>query len=698
MPQSTDNRKLTASELAAHGWSSRLSVIVTASLGFLSLTGLWIWLAPFSLLAQVQVLLHTAAGLAVIVPVLWYAWTHWLAWRRQTLTATMVLGYALLVLVLVSVVSGLVLTWEASFGLRRSPLWNLIHLVSGIGAFVVMGVHVPLAWVRRRSMARKDPALYGAMRTFARRGALLLGTPVVALAVFGIAVRPESAEFPVPDDYTLSAYLQEFDEYRGSPFAPTYARTESGNFVKPEVLSDSASCGTSGCHEEIYKEWLPSAHRFSAANPPFQKVQKNFANERGAPETRYCAGCHDPISLFAGAKDIHNMDLSAPGMQEGCSCVVCHSISKADQRGNADYVLTPPQKYLWEGSQGIRKFVSDFLIRAYPQQHLDDYDRNILRTPEFCGACHKQFIPEALNRFGLSPGQNQYDEWRNSHWHVKDSERDLSCRDCHMRLVFDSNDPGRGEGGDIRRSTDDCAHRHHGTIATNVLMPEVMKLEGWEKHVALTREWIRGETVLPEIAHLWQKGPVASIDIVGPDTVAPGAELKLRALVTNRKVGHNFSTGPLDFVRVWVHLRVRDADGKLLAEWGKIDPKTRRIQDMEGVEHKVGNPRDEGTMVLEAMPLDEYGNPLVKHELWKKAGGEGQRVIFPGYADNQRFLLKVPEDAKGPLTVEADLNFRRYRQEFLDLTIPEMERDSGVIQPTVQQSSTRKTIAIQAKR
>ena len=405
MQRPSHPRKATATDLAIEGWSSKLAAFVVASLLVESLTGLWIWLAPFSLVAQVQVLLHTVAGLIILVPCSVYLWRHFTAWRSQTFTAVMVLGYVLLAFFLVSAVSGLLLTWQSAFGLKRLPLWNLIHLVSGIGAFAVLIVHVPMAWNRRSAAAARVPLLQEAAGRFARRTGVLTGVPVVALAAFGLFVKPTPAEFPVPDDYQLSDYLESKDEYRGNPFAPTYARTASGNMVRPEVLSGSASCGTTGCHEQIYKEWLPSAHRFSAMNPPFMQVQKNFAAERGAPETRYCAGCHDPISLFAGAKDMSVVDLVAPGMQEGCSCVVCHSISKADQRGNADYVLTPPQKYLWEGTSGWRKFVSDFLIRAYPQQHLDDYDRNLLRTPEFCATCHKQFIPEALNRFGLSPGQ-----------------------------------------------------------------------------------------------------------------------------------------------------------------------------------------------------------------------------------------------------------------------------------------------------
>jgi hypothetical protein len=44
--------------------------------------------------------------------------------------------------------------------------------------------------------------------------------------------------------------------------------------------------------------------------------------------------------------------------------------------------------------------------------------------------------------------------------------------------------------------------------------------------------------------------------------------------------------------------------------------------------------------------------------------------------------------------VTAELNFRRYRQEFLDLVVPDMERESGVYQPTVAQSSHTITIDV----
>lgn len=682
---------------AARGWTSPLAITVLAGLVLETVTGLWTLLAPFSVVGQLQVLLHTVAGLILLTPYLFYQVRHWLDWRDQALSVVKLIGYAAMAVTTTCVLSGVMVTVHALVDRRLPVLWDRIHLTTGLATGVLVAVHLIMAWVRRRDgLARVATFVRGMRWGGATLAVVVAGSYGVLIAVASLLPRTEPG-LSVPADYSLPEYAQNFAEYRGNLFAPSFARTSTGGLINPAVLAGSDSCGTSGCHEEIHHEWLPSAHRFSAMNPPFQAVQKSFANDRHPAETRYCAGCHDPISLFAGAKDIHNLSLSAPGMQEGISCIVCHTISHVDERGNADYVLTPPARYLGEGASGVVKRISDFLIRAYPRQHLADYDRNILRTPEFCGACHKQFIPEALNRFGASPAQNQFDEWRKSHWHnATEPDKSLSCRDCHMRLVHDSTDPGAGEGGDLRRAADDGAHRHHGTIATNLFMPQVLDLPGRDKHVSLTEAWIEGRTVIPEIAHLWPEGPVVAVELETPEAATPGQPLEFAVSIRNRKAGHNFVTGPLDFLRAWLHVTVDDANGRRLAEWGAIDPETREILDEPGVIHQAGRPRDAGTLVLESIPVDEQGAPILKHELWRKAGADATRVVFARYADRQVYRLTPPAGVHGPLRVRADLNFRRYRQEFLNLVLPTMERDSGVYQPTITKDSAVREIPLAA--
>jgi len=669
---------------------------VTLGLLVISGTGLWVLLADFGTISQISLLVHVGLGLIITVPTLIYLWKHLMTWISQIMNPVKLLGLLLLVAVLFAMGSGLVVAYFSWFGLRLPPTWDYIHFVSSLGTMALLLLHLLFALYRRRHLLPKMPRLRHAVTRFAAVQLLGLAAVAAVLALITPTLPRIPGVMPVPEDYALASYAQQFDEYRGNPFAPTYAKTQGNTLIDPALLSGSESCGSSGCHAQILAEWQPSAHRFSAMNPPFQAVQRNFAHERGPEETRYCAGCHDPISLFAGAKSIQNMDLSAPGMQEGTSCVACHAISRVDKRGNADYTLTPPRKYLWEHGSGWLKRLSDFLIRAYPHQHLADYDRNILREPEFCGACHKQFIPEALNRFGMSPGQNQFDEWARSHWNSDDPKSELSCRDCHMRLVRDSLDPGRGEAGDRHRDGGDRRHRHHGFVATNFVMPELLQLPGWENHVALTMDWVQGKTVIDEIRHIWPDGPTVDLQIMCADEVDQGGEAVIRVLIENRKVGHNFTTGPLDFLRAWVHLEVRDGTGNLLQEWGGIDPATGRIEDTSGVLHVVGNPRSEGTAVYEGVPLDETGEPLRKHQLWKKAGGKGQRIIFPKYSDQHSYRFRVPAAVQGPLTIEASLDFKRYRQEFLDLVFP----DDAELRRALQQTATKvvvvKSVAIRS--
>ena len=59
---------------------------------------------------------------------------------RQKFLASTAVPDGTLAFVTVSAASGLILTWEGFFGLRRSALWDLVHLVSG-----ALFLHVGLA-------------------------------------------------------------------------------------------------------------------------------------------------------------------------------------------------------------------------------------------------------------------------------------------------------------------------------------------------------------------------------------------------------------------------------------------------------------------------------------------------------------------------------------------------------------------------
>ena len=411
--------------------------------------------------------------------------------------------------------------------------------------------------------------------------------------------------------------------------------------VDPRLLTDSAGCGSSGCHSDIYAEWLPSAHRYSSLDDMFQRVQTLMAEETSPAHTRYCGGCHDPISLFAGAKNSANHTLGvAGGIDEGSSCLVCHSIVQTDVQGNADYTLQPQQRYAYELHDGpAAKFVSDFLIRSYPQHHISAYSRPLYKTPEFCAACHKQYLDKEVNTdIGKVQGQNQYDSWKNSRWyHGEENPKTLSCRECHMPLVA-SSDPASGDMTDTNRSLDDGKHRSHRTLGANQYIPILQNLEYGREHVALVEQWMRGDMDIPEIAAKWTAGPVIRMEIVAPEQVQAGEDVNIRVLLTNNKTGHDYPTGPLDMIESWVELEVTDDSGNVVYAAGGVDAESDELL--------------EPPVVFKADGFDRKGEYIDRHNLWDLVGASYKRSLFPGVTDTFEATLQCPSMARGRVAPE----------------------------------------------
>lgn len=404
-------------------------------------------------------------------------------------------------------------------------------------------------------------------------------------------------------------------------------RLRSGGALEPATLAGSERCGD--CHEQIYREWLPSAHRYSSMDDLFQVVQTLMSEETTPEHTRYCAGCHDPISLFAGAKDSGNITLSSEGAHEGISCTVCHSIVQADVQGNGDFTIAPPRHYVYEEQAGaLARWTTDFLIRAYPRQHVTDYSRPLYKTAVYCGACHKQYMDIDLNTdIGRVQGQNQYDSWARSRWHVEgDPQSSVECRECHMPLV-PSTDPAAGDPQDYNRSPKDGMHRGHRFLGGNQYVPLLHALEGAEEHVKLTEAWLRGDIEIPEIADKWSSGPVVRMELDVPAEVARGATAKVRVVLTNNKTGHDFPTGPLDMIESWVELRVEDERGRLLHHSGGRD-------ERDAVLNSVAWFKADG--------FDREGGLIDRHNLWDLVGKSYSRSLYPGMTD----MVEIPVECQ----------------------------------------------------
>ncbi len=670
------------------GWSAAISRIALSALLIEAATGLLITFAPFSAAIEWTVLLHTVLGLAILAPLTWYTCAHWSDYKHYSFSDALLLGYLAAAALLLCALSGLVVTWQGLFGLRMSPLWRNIHLYSTFAVLACTLPHVVLVFLR-----------LGKRRTEARAGRLAGVTVGVSAAVvalgFLLPLAYGGAEYvnQLPEDYNFL-----YGEDR--PFAPSLAVTSTGGAFDAESLAGSESCGTSRCHTQILEEWRPSAHRYAAMDPLFQKVQSVMAEQNGPESTRYCAGCHDPLSLFSGTKNLFVENLTElHGYQEGISCLACHGVRETDLQGNANYVMTQPSTYLWQWSERpAAKFVSDFLIRTYPDEH-QKLSKRMFKAPEYCAACHKQFIDQEVNRVGWVQLQNQYDNWKASHWFVEGSpEETVECRECHMPLV-ESTDPARGDAVDHNRHAGDSKHRSHRFIAANSLVPAMLELDGWREQVRLTEEWLKGRFEIPEIRDKWRAGPVVQVALDVPDSVAPGEKLPIRIVMTANKVGHDFPTGPLDIIQSWIELHVEDQDGNEIFASGRRDEK---------------NFIEPGSFLFKAEPVDQYGNLIDRHNLWEMVGVRYRRALFPGYSDTVEYVVDCPSafepwseeerrawenqdfdiDAparEGEITIEARLMYRKVDQFLINFLLGE---DSGLTAPVIEMTRQSATVPI----
>jgi hypothetical protein len=673
------------------GWQSKATWWSALSLIFLSASGLLITFGPFHSIVQWNVLAHTVVGLLAVIPLLWYCLVHWDDYRRYNMSDVLLLGYLAVAALLICIISGLVVTWQSLFGLRLSPLWRNIHLYSTLISLGAGIPHALLVYFRLRA-TKKLPA-------FGKAVVMPVAvTCLCFLAIGGLSWFYGGQQYvnEFPADYSFL-----YGEDR--PFAPSLAMTASGGAFDAESLAGSESCGSANCHTQILEEWKPSAHRYAAQDPLFQKVQSVMAEQNGPESTRYCGGCHDPISLFSGSKNIYSEELTgAHGYEEGISCLSCHGVRETDLQGNAAYVMTQPPTYLWQWSESPRnKFVSDFLIRSYPDEH-KKLSKRMYKAPEYCAACHKQFIDEEVNRVGWVQLQNQYDNWKASHWFVEGSpEKSIECRECHMPLV-ESTDPARGDEADYNRNPNDGRHRSHRFIGANEMVPAMLELEGWEEHVRLTREWLKGEFPIPEIQDKWRDGPVVGMELEVPEAVQPGQEVPIRVILTANKVGHDFPTGPLDIIQSWVELHVSDGLGNEIYSSGTRDEN-----------HFI----EPGSFLFKAEPVDQFGNLIDRHNLWEMVGVRYRRALFPGYSDTVEYMIQCPttvaageqtdlartgrevqdftieaEAGAGPLEIVAILQYRKVDQYLVNFLLGE---DSGLTAPVIEMNRVRAEVAVQ---
>lgn len=123
---------------------------------------------------------------------------------------------------------------------------------------------------------------------------------------------------------------------------------------------------------------------------------------------------------------------------------------------------------------------------------------------------------------------------------------------------------------------------------------------------------------------------------------------------------------------------MKDGQGRKIYESGYLD------QD---------NNVEDTAYFYKSIPIDRTGNAVWRHDLVNMIGDSFKRVIPPGATDVTHYTFKVPDDAKGPLTVTVGLNYRKLNNRYARWAL----KDDKAALPVVEMASTALLLPIKIK-
>ena len=396
---------------------------------------------------------------------------------------------------------------------------------------------------------------------------------------------------------------------------------------------NSTTCKS--CHPEIFKEWADSNHRHLADSNPYYMVLENLAEmDRGKEFRQWCMGCHNPSAVsmhqertthfmqensmpeplfVSGSQNLISEYKRHPNrLEQGVSCVACHRIVDAKPKGNSSYALnlTQRKKYLYEESHSTMKiWISNKLINAKPATHKQEYMKPLYKKSKYCASCHNEFLPHSGRKVVAT-----YDQWEKSSYNnADDPTKHKDCIDCHMTYMQNGKfTPLQGRstlGGKKKKDI-----KVHYFAGGNYFLAGLKNKENESQSIQLLKT-------------------SAKLDV----NISQGS---LLVGVKNVGAGHKLPTGAADFRQLWLDITVKDRDGRVVFESGKLD--------------KYGN-LEENSVVFNKVFGDKDGNPVGLF-FWRYEKLLKDTRISAGKRVVEKFVLA--ENLNYPLYVDIKLNFR----------------------------------------
>lgn len=651
----------------------RMTAWILYLLPGLVLTGLLTWVTDRHdmMIVQALFLAHALLGLLTTPLALLYVLVHFIRTLGSRSFAVFFSGIAAAGLTSVVLLSGV---WLLIFGQTETTRWVLAwHIGSSLLLMTIALLHLFFYVHYRNSRKRSGSAWPSTEGLKRRRIAVHFAIQFFLVMVVSIAfnTRIEDSYLSVPEDYSRV--------YGEHPLRPSETEILGGDLLKAEVVGGSDECGS--CHADIFKQWSASAHRKAAMDPAYERIIALLVENKGIEATRYCDGCHGPMALLPGLLTPggqHSGIDDTPANHEGVTCVGCHSIQRPlHTKGVASYEFAPRRPYLFEYSNNaMATFINHRLIRMRPELHRQNFSAARISTPEVCATCHAQFMDKDMNDWGWIKMQDEYADWLDSPYSGRSNTgftttAVTTCTDCHMEDLV-STDPSASPHGNIRGHAFATANTfiplttgdpEHLEAVRRFLMSNKMRLTidvadnpAISQSDAYVDEQLRNREILPDYYYL-------------------GQTVKANVLVSNTGVGHNFPGGTIDINEAWVAIQVVDATGQEIFNSGALD--------------EAGHV-DPSAWFYRSVAVDRTGKQLWRHDLFRMTGEHYRNVIPAGKTDNISLEFEVPQWATSPLTVSAQLNYRKLTQRYASWVM----QDENIRLPVVVMAQDAVTLPV----
>jgi tetratricopeptide (TPR) repeat protein len=429
------------------------------------------------------------------------------------------------------------------------------------------------------------------------------------------------------------------------PFAPGNPEVQGGGFIQPGAFPDATYCAH--CHQEAYHQWRQALHSNSFRDPFYRTSVNLVNNTKGIEFSRHCDSCHNPIGVLSGALT-ENSQVDRKFDDNGLTCMVCHSIQGLKSTsGNGGFIMGVPSVMVDENGNRIPGEVPYDEIIKHADRHSRAVMQSFYRTPEFCAACHKANLPQHLNDYKFLSAFVTFDEWQNS----KFSHRNpltfytadfKTCQNCHMKRAPNTLPDYGAKNGTFAS---------HSWAAGNTAVPFYY---GFDEQLEKTIKFLQaGDYLNVDIFGIKKSsdeqviGPLGSV----PIRIEPNDILDAYVVIQNKNIGHSLIPEVRDLYEAWVEFTVKDPQGKDIYHSGFLKPDG----ELDPRAHSFTN-----------RPVNKDGQFVDNHQVQTIHAVAYDNTIQAGRSTLVRYRFRVPADIKGSITITAKVNYRHFRQSYMN--------------------------------